>query len=262
MQSDDPKQFQAARASYTYVPARLVQSTLGNAVVEVVDLRLCADVPLNWPLLSSRERASFSSSSLDLFHSDLLNGNNDEALLHGLLSVYFWGFASGADGRLRIGRAAGRTAWIVRGKAGMEPQDLRDIVRHVRNARTFLNEGRIAEALLSMMEVKHFGMSFGSKVLAFTRPTAAAVYDAVISERLRSNADPQLRTMYVDPKPTGSLRGRHKQADVYERWCWWCSSKAQELSTADFSWTDWDGSSKAWRTVDVERAFFALGRTL
>lgn len=96
-----PDEFKSARERYTYIPARLVAvSDDGTAKLTWKALKLDVDVPPNWGTGSSKIRKKYSSLKLDEFHHKLLNSERDEDLMHGLLSVVFWGFASGTDGRV------------------------------------------------------------------------------------------------------------------------------------------------------------------
>lgn len=61
-----------------------------------------------------------------------------------------------------------------------------------------------------------------------------------------------------------STVGKHRLAEkaaAYEGRAQLCASKARELDHSAGRWTDWDGAERPWRAVDVERAFFGLGRT-
>ena len=93
--------------------------------------------------------------------------------------------------------------------------------------------------------------------------SSAAVYDDVISKRLEKQIDQELRNLFVNTKRVVSEKAKMHQATVYSDWCAWCSQKARNLNSSNLlssTWLDWDGSEHSWRAVDVERAFFALGR--
>jgi hypothetical protein len=47
-------------------------------------------------------QSSYASVKLDRFHEKLLNSNDDASLMHGLLSVVFWGYAPGANNKTVI----------------------------------------------------------------------------------------------------------------------------------------------------------------
>lgn len=254
-----PEELMGARQSYAYVPARLVVAESG--ALQAVGLTLDVDLPRGWPGMTARERGGYSSIKLDRFHEELLNSSNDSALVHGLLSVRFWGVVSGTDGRLREALAMRRTRWVIEGKAKGSPQPVREIVSHLRSARSFLASDRPAQALLAVLNIDHFGMSFASKVVAFMNPEIAAVYDQVISERLRLAQDHGLREAYVSVKPAASKREQRRQAEKYEQWCRLCTAKGKELVQAGHTWQDWNGDRHRWRAIDVERAYFALGKS-
>jgi hypothetical protein len=103
-------------------------------------------------------------------------------------------------------------------------------------------------------------MSFATKLLMFMNPSVAAVYDDVISQRLRTNVDPALQNMYVSTGLASSTR-RQRQCDTYRDWCMWCREQADAINSGKIKWVDWNGDEHQWRAVDVERAFFALGRS-
>lgn len=255
----NPTELKLSRNEYGYVPARLISAVEGvRPDIEWKSLKLVMDVPTVW---TENSRGPYSSSSLDDFHCSLLHSESDEELFHGLLSTIFWGFASGADGRIRTGRALERCRWILEGRLNSAPQNADEVLSHLRNSRELLRAGRISEALLESAKIKFLGMSFASKVLAFMSPQTLAVYDDVISKRLEQQEDPELRRLYVSTKIATSNTSKTKQARIYEKWCRWCLEKATALNASGESWRDWDSKEKAWRAIDVERAFFALGRS-
>jgi hypothetical protein len=58
------------------------------------------DIPNNWDAGHKEIRSLYSSWKLDEFHRALPQSDYEEDLFRGLLSVVFWGFASGSNGRL------------------------------------------------------------------------------------------------------------------------------------------------------------------
>ncbi len=255
-------ELKSAREKYCYVPARLVRSldTGSNAALAWKSLRLVIEVPPNWRNADDTTRAKYSSFELDEFHRKLLNSRNAEDLMHGLLSVVFWGFASGIEGRITAERALARCSALINGRRNATPQSSEEIISHLERVRHLLNGSRISNALQEAMKIKFLGMSFASKVLAFMNPMIAAVYDDVISSRLMNSTESVLRTMYVSTKLAQSHKARSDQASKYEEWCRWCSAEAVALNGQCVFWTDWNGIKRDWRALDVERAFFALGR--
>jgi hypothetical protein len=253
-------ELKSAREKYRYVPARLVRpvDAGSNAALAWKSLRLVTDVPSNWR--NADDTAKYSSFELDEFHRKLLNSDKDEDLMHGLLSVVFWGFASGTQGRITAERALSKCRAIINGRQNAKPQASEEIISHLGRARELLNGSHISDALLEAMKIKFVKMSFASKVLAFMKPAIAAVYDDVISSRLMKSTESILRNMYVSTKLTQSHKARSDQANKYEDWCHWCSEEAEALKRQNVRWTDWNGKEKDWRALDVERAFFALGR--
>lgn len=210
------------RERYAYIPARLVRVNEGGEVaVPWKDLHLNMSVPENWNLGSSESQSRYSSVDLDEFHRALLSSENDEDILHGALSVVFWGFVPGAKGGVAPKFALARAERAAHGTAK------ETIVLHLRQCRQLLKESRIADAMLETERIKYLGLSFASKVLTFMDPSRAAVYDIKISESLRGQTDPELRRLFVSTKRAGSETMRLRQANVYADWCLWCSKKAR-----------------------------------
>jgi hypothetical protein len=256
-----PSEFKAARETYPYVPARLVRAGEGeDADLTCFGLRLRKYVPEEWQARLKGEPVSISSLQLDDFHRGLLRSDDEDDLLHGLLSVVFWGFASGADRRLRLNRALARAKAIAHGRQNAPPQPREAVIRLLRRTRELLDAGPVEAAFLAALDIKFLQMAFASKLLMFIQPATAAVYDRVISRSLRDHRDAQLRDLGVSTALATSRAAREAQAQTYQRWCHWCSDKAAELNDAGLTWADWDGAHHAWRAVDVERALYTRGR--
>ena len=163
------------------------------------------DVPESWREQDAAARSNYSSLELDEFHSTLLQSEDDTDLMHGLLSVVFWGFASGSDGRVNQQRALSRGRAIVLGRNNAPCQAPEVIISRLRKAREALFSSRIADALLEATQIKFLQMSFASKLLTFMKSKMAAVYDQVISKRLERQSDAELRNLFVfTGLPTGS----------------------------------------------------------
>jgi hypothetical protein len=119
-----PDELKSARESYGYIPARLVRVNDDDAAkLTWKSLKLDMDVPHKWETGDPKIRKRYSSLELDMFHHALLNGAHDEDLIHGLLSVVFWGFASGTDGRVNSMRALSRSRAILSGRKNAIPQN-------------------------------------------------------------------------------------------------------------------------------------------
>ena len=247
------EQFVRDRESYSYVPAHLVQADADGTLTTWSGRKLNAFVPVDWQKGGSAVRSKYSSMKLDRMHRELLMSESDEDLEQGVMSVYFWGHASGTDDRVNDRRAHERAKWLPIGKSGGTPQPQSEVVDYLRRARQHMREGRVDQALLSAMNLKHFKMSFASKLLAFLSPDSAGVYDKVIGDYLPKDPDATLKTLGLD---TQTARPEVQTA-TYARWCDWCRNKATELNVASLSWKDWDGQSYEWRALDVERAIFA-----
>ena len=121
-----------------------------------------------------------------------------------------------------------------------------------------LNASQIAEALREATQIKFLQMAFASKLLTFMAPNLAAVYDDVISGRLADTAE--LQNLFVSTKNPTSKAAKLKQENIYANWCRWCVEKADNLNANSITWRDWNATEHSWRAVDVERAWFALGR--
>jgi len=250
-------ELQHARGTYAYIPATLIQgSGSSDGDKRWADLQLSASVPPpDWHSDPAKRRV-YSSLKLDNFHSRLLGSENAQELLHGLLSVVFWGYVSGTDGRVHVTRALKRARWHVVGKINSYPQQPEEVISYLRNARALLEKAKVGDALIEVTRIKFLGMAFGSKVLTFMNTRVAAVYDEVISRQLERCADVALNKLANGEKLTKKI----DQANLYAEWCDWCREKAETLNRSGASWRDWDGTENVWRAVDAERAFYALGR--
>lgn len=247
-----------ARESYSYIPARLVLAPITDqAAVRLDKVGLKMDVPPGWEKNDRTIWAQYSSIGLDTFHRELLNSQEDGALLHGLLSVTFWGYLSGARGRVTEGRALARTNWICQGRGDAPPQNKQEILLHLRTARQHVLSDSPALALREAMRISYLGMSFASKVVAFMGPDVASVYDKIISDGLREETNPELQALFVDTAATVSESKRATQVATYGRWCNWCVARASELNLAGRTWNDWNGTVNRWRAIDIERALFS-----
>lgn len=252
------------RHEYAYIPARLIEVEDGTPFSFNIGERFLLPIPGK-----SKEVALFknqmpqASHELDAFHNKLLWSDNEIDVLHGLMSVVFWGFASGADNKPRIERALSRSRQILNGKNGkkgwISPTDRDQIIKIIFETRDLVKAYDIENALLSAMKIKFLGMSFASKLLAFLDPNKFTVYDDVISKRLMHIPDVNLSNMYVSTN-NQSKSHKIKQSKIYSLWCHWCYDQAKNLNADNILWLDWDGSTHQWRAIDVERAFFALGR--
>jgi hypothetical protein len=96
-----PDELKSGREKYTYIPARLVRVS-DDSVAKITwkSLTLDVNLPPDWATGDPEIRKRYSSLMLDMFHHNLLNSEHDEDLMHGLLSIVFWGFASGTNGRV------------------------------------------------------------------------------------------------------------------------------------------------------------------
>lgn len=241
------------RKAYAYPPAKLVFTEERFAPIINGNIAIKAEYPSKNEWLKNREK--FSSMSLDEYHKNLLNSHDEDEILLGVHSVYFWGYISGKDGRITPGRAWARTEWIINGKSNSGGNSKSSIVNAVLEAKKLIESSQISEALSKIMRLKFFGMSFSSKILTFLDPSKCCVYDKVISDRLSQSINPELNSLYISTENTKEFE---KQGEIYQRWCRFCCLIASQLNSSDYPvWIDWDGMQYSWRAVDVERAFFA-----
>jgi len=249
-----PIELIAARSRYNYVPGRLIASTSLEPELICRDLHLVHQLPSHQEWNTAAGRSQYASIELDGYHTKLLNGKTVADFFHGLLSVIFWGYVSGMDGRFRVNRAISKAKIVKNGRGSIAPQRPAEILECLRHSRRRLMGGDIQGALLKAMNIKFLGMSFASKVLMFMNPSAAVVYDSIIARHLTNSADSKLRQMAVS---TGASTNKELQASAYRQWCSFCVETASSMNQAGHLWTDWDGTKHSWRAVDVERAFFA-----
>jgi hypothetical protein len=284
-----------ARENYRYVPGCLRRKPVDGKILPHLtwqDVLLYADCPDQAAWTEFRESLdrprddtaihggqrpgrkdgrTYSSVRLDSFHSGLLKTGKPADDLHALMSVTFWGYVSGTDNRIRIGRGIGKANVLA---AGRRPSvqnpgvarriDTPEAIRTIMGGtRELVGKGHYGDALLSARRMKYWGYSFASKLVMFMDPDCAVVYDSVIWQRLHDHPDPQLRAMAEVSITCHDPAGMHREAvgRQYQAWCNWCRSEAHKLNKAGKKWTDWDGTGRTWRAVDVERAFFSLGRT-
>ena len=247
-----------ARASYNYVPARL-RLALPNVPADLVwgNIQMSRECPTSEVWSDPNFRKNYASRELDEYHRRLLNSNSDSEKLRGLASAVFWGFASGTTGRHTPERALARAGALAYGRRRAPAQAQDEVLGHLRSMGKCLVDRHPGNALGEAMKIKFLGFPFASKLVMFFDPSQAAVYDSVIAERLGNSQDPQLQGMAVSVSGAAS---KVDQRRAYVQWCAYCKEKAAEYNKNRCKWTDWDGVSSIWRAVDVERAFFALGR--
>ena len=195
-------ELKATRETYQYVPARLIRATNDREPdLNWKSLKLVMDIPKGWDSGNHDIRSQYSSIELDEFHYSLLQSEREYELIHGLLSIVFWGFASGTNGRINSKRALRRAEAIVIGRKNAPPQPDADIISHIKKCRQLLNASQIALAFREATQIKFLQMAFASKLLTFMAPNLAAVYDDVISKQLLMRANtPELQNLFVSTK--------------------------------------------------------------
>jgi hypothetical protein len=163
----------------------------------------------------------------------------------------------GKKGRFTIELAIAKADIVINGNRKAPAQPTKEGLKYLLEARDWVREEKLKEALLSAMKIKFFLMAFASKVLMFIDPCKAVVYDNRISQSLMTTSDPELQAMAVSTLPATNKK---KQAEAYARWCDYCVKTAAAMNRLGLKWKDWDCSEHEWRAVDVERAYYALGR--
>src|SRR4051812_9978630 len=252
------KDYCEKRKTYPYPPAELTSAMQNDPVdLELSNgLRLTKRGPSIDQWKSAEYKGKQSSRKLDETHSALLNSDCPIKMLNGILSVVYWGNYADRDGGINH-FALQRAKWVVCGKKRKDgvsaPLSLKEIVDHFENARQCLSRNEFAHALHDAVQIKFIRMPFASKLLAFTAPAKAVVYDSVISDYLMQSENPILRGMGVPVTRTGK-----RQLDAYQKWCLFCQSEARILNETGEHWRDWNGDDHEWRAIDVERAHFAL----
>lgn len=179
----------------------------------------------------------------------------------GLVSVSYWGNYAASDpqrshrpefalARARIARD-GRSNAVNRPSAALAAESLSAAV-------DYLARGAIAQALRAVNRNPQFGqMSFGSKVLMAMAPEQCGVYDKVIHDTLVA-AGPAWSAYVTHPNQGMS----DTKARVYQRWCDLLQRRAAAINAHGVHVSGWTDSAddaqvrRAWRAVDVERAFF------
>lgn len=240
------------RGLYSYIPGKLIKSAKNDFDFEWDGIFLKS----HHPLLSDKLTWG-ASTDLDNYHHSLLTSSNDQEILVGFLSVIFWGYISGADGVVRKARALSKVRAFRDGIKGKSPTPKSDLISIIKTAREFVGMNDLKNALHELMKIKYLGMSFSSKIIMFMDPDKSAVYDSIIASQLES--DLNLDFLYINT--TGSSK-KHKinQSKTYKMWCDFCRDTAILLNEKNAQWIDWNGKCENFRAVDVERAFFALGK--
>jgi hypothetical protein len=207
-----PSELKAAREKYQYVPARLIRAHNDREPdLNWKSLKLVMDIPRDWDSGDQNIRSQYSSIQLDDFHCSLLQSESEYDLMHGLLSVVFWGFASGTDGRIRSNRALARAKAVVDGRTNAPQQPDADIIAHLKKCRQLLRGSQIAEALREATQIKFLQMAFASELLTFMAPNLAAVYDDVISKQLQGVNSREQQNLFVSTKKPTSEAAKLKQ---------------------------------------------------
>lgn len=251
----------AMRERYAYPPGRLMtQPRDGGDVIVMGSRRLHVAVPSTAEWARVDVRALHSSVALDEFHMTLLRSDDEEDRLQGLLSAVVWGYVSGTDLVIRPERALGKARMLLHGTRKSKAQSSAEVLRLLGVAKIAAEAGELAAALNACLEIKFLGPSFASKLVMKLRPDIAVVLDSVINDRFLGHPEAELAALHGSMVAKQSQRIREQFVARYVMWCDWCTRQAALLNARKVTWKDWDGSMHAWRAVDIERAFFAMGR--
>jgi hypothetical protein len=218
-------------------------------------------VGLDGTLKNYSEWTFKSDRALESHHRDLLRSVDDREVVLGYLSVIYWGHYSGKDGVARAARAMGkvRLAWngadrVVKQKS-QRMQGVKDLrVNHaaaiVREATKLVDSKKYGEALKELSALPQLNFAFASKICAFLLPERCGVVDSVIAKKW------QRFGFQVDGK--GFVRSNSHNATKYAAYCAFLRDEANILNKAGSKceWRDFDGKTRPWRAVDVERAMY------
>ncbi|WP_312183450.1 8-oxoguanine DNA glycosylase OGG fold protein [Massilia timonae] len=258
----DKDEMRALRAQYAYPPGCLKPTTrqdVNSLAVGTLCLAVVSPTTAEWA--RADVRAGYSSVALDRFHTGLLMSDDAQDRQHGLLSCVTWGFISGTDLLIKPRRALGRAGSLLNGAGDRKPpQQPEQVTALLDTARQAARDGDLATALRACLRIKFIGPAFATKLVMMMRPDIAAVLDSVINERLLGHGDRELSVIHGRMTPPSSEPALECFVARYLQWCGWCTRQAQALNAQGGRWTDWDGEEHPWRAVDVERAFFAMGR--
>ena len=105
---------------------------------------LIPEVPPAAAWASKEGRSEYSSVELDEFHQRLLLSDDNADLMHGLLSVVFWGNVSGKDSRIKAALSLSGANALIEGRvrvsgahaAATPESDIVDALRSAQAARS------------------------------------------------------------------------------------------------------------------------------
>ncbi|MFN3736788.1 hypothetical protein [Hydrogenophaga sp.] len=242
------RQLLECRNAYAYPRAYLESLYGGSTLPTGVQL----------PKPATPERVALTSQDAwEERHRSLLRSNDSQDAALGLASIVFWGFYGGSEGGVFAGRALTRAYWARDGRSPEKGAPDRSLAHAaLQEAARRVDSGDLSGALLAIKGIAEFGqLSFASKVLAALAPERAAVYDKVIADTLKAGGS--VASEYFVSPNQGGITG--PKADTYARWCELCRHRAAEMNQYGISVSGWDSDGtgkRAWRPVDVERAFF------
>ena len=188
-----------------------------------------------------------TTSSLDGYHSALLNSQITAKKVNGVLSVIFWGHSSGQDGTLKVNYALTKVRRAIEGENFSNVA----VASIVSNSAQLIRRRRYGQAVRCLTSIPQLGFAFASKVCAFLSGDDCGVVDSVIAERYPGFG--------FDVDDNGYLRNNRLNAESYDKYCRFLRQQAAKLNDmgARLNWRDRDRIRYLWRAVDVERALYS-----
>ncbi|EUC70200.1 hypothetical protein Y017_11220 [Alcanivorax sp. 97CO-5] len=245
---------QDARSKYSYPPAHVLNN---GESLQFDTLKF---------VRPGHTETMTSSMKLDEYHRKLLDSKSHEDIRLGIASVQYWGRAF-VKGRSNHNQAATRVGWLFHGNRRSSKTFFNEVsVNAVKSAINHANSGNYDDAYWSIREVPHFGVSFGSKLLAFCNPENIGIYDSHISRYVSEKSEFIRSTFKIHDSledftlkyPT---RFSKQDAPRFGNYCEMLSLIAKKMNQEGLKWRDWDNSERNWRAVDAERALFVLAQS-
>lgn len=213
-----------------------------------------------------RVRHFDATMAMDQYHNELLGEMATASLLLGYMSVLFWGYYSGQDGRIREGRAFGKVRLAyegvdrtVKGKSqrvrGVLDYGPDPVASALIESREAIDRDDYELSLELLMGLPGLQLAFASKICAFMAPEKCGVMDSVIAGKY-----PCLGfEMQGSPSSSkGVVKGTRANRRAYGDYCRWLQQVAADANRhpEHGQWVDRDGRAYPWRALDVERALY------
>ena len=199
---------------------------------------------------------------LDLHHYYHLHSNDDQEVLLGIYSVMYWGYiTSGAKSKTRCD-------WLSKGNSRNPEASINHIgisaaVQIIRDSIALLEKGSYGCALTEVRKLPHVGVSFGTKYLAFLDLENVGVLDDKITRHLAAGSYEHLLSQDTLRQLVKSKNESPSSAAArFQAFCEALSSIKSKVNASKKGWKDASGSEMCrFRTVDIERALFAIAKT-